>query len=178
LAAILFMKLFATIFVFCFVVSASGQGFKTLKIDPAGEFEIDYEDSVYIDLDTLRIKADLRMPTKEDPSTVYEIRFTEATLIGDTLNVRINELNPAYYHMYQIQIVKNKYRVCYNFLSSGEPVDRKVKADDFKLVLNTGDIKKGKEIRGHTEYKGKCVKGCWPSHSVFDIKGDFKVVVK
>jgi hypothetical protein len=151
-----------------------------LTIDPTAEFKIDNEDRVYVDnIDTLRIMADLSMPTKEDPlTTVYEIRFTEAKLTGDTLNILINELNPAYYHKYEIQIVKNKYRVSYNFLSSGEQVDREVKADDFKLILNTRDIKKGKEIRGHTEYKGKCVKGCWPSHSVFDIKGDFKVVVQ
>jgi len=174
------MRLFTTIIVFCFVVSASGQSFKTLTIDPARQFKISHEDSVYINYrDTLRITADLSMPTSENPSTaVYEIRFTEAKLIGDTLNILIDELNPAYYHKYQIQIIKNKYRVSYNFLSSGEDVDRKIKADDFVLILNTGDIKKGKEIRGHTEYKGKCVKGCWPSHSVFDIKGDFKVVVK
>jgi hypothetical protein len=174
------MKLLAWIILSCFAVPALAQEYKQLIVDPTRSFKIDHEDSIYIDgPDTLKIMADLSMPTNETPSLkAYQIRFTEARISGDTLRILIDESNAAYYHRYQIQIINSKYIISYSFLSSGEDVDRKVKADDFILILNTADLKKGREIRGHTEYKGRCVKGCWPSHSVFDIKGDFKVAIK
>lgn len=49
------------------------------------------------------------------------------------------------------------YYIEYDFLTSGEQRKMIIKPIDTKLILNTGDFQRGMEIRGYTEFKGRCI---------------------
>jgi hypothetical protein len=162
-------------------IMAVGQKSKTLEVDPVRSYSIKDEGKIdeRVDGMSITIQADLSMPSTETPSfSAYEIRFPEAKLKGDTLTITILETNEMYHHMYTIEVANNRYTITYDFLNSGEEFDRSIKTKNFRLILNTNNFKKGQEIRGYTEYKGICTKGCWPSHSKFNIKGNFKVTIE
>jgi hypothetical protein len=108
--------------------------------------------------------------------TLRDIRSAKANLKGDTLRILVYQTDPAYHHQFVISVIKDKYYITYKFLTSGEQVKREIKPLETKLILNSLDFSKGKEIRGYTEYKGKCLKGCW--EDLILVKGNFKVVIE
>jgi hypothetical protein len=108
--------------------------------------------------------------------TSRTILFTKAKLKGDTLEILIHHTDPAYHHKYLITIVKGKYFIKYTFKTSGVQEKRTIIPLETKLKLKSSDFKKGKEIRGYTEYKGECTEGCW--EKLIQIKGNFSVVIQ
>lgn len=108
--------------------------------------------------------------------TLRSVRSTRATHTGDTLKILNYQTDPAYHHEFLVTIYKGKYKIRYNFLTSGEEVNREVSTVESSLILNSLDFKKGKKIRGHTEFKGRCIKGCWEDSIL--ITGNFQFNVE
>ena len=76
----------------------------------------------------------------------------------------------------QIEIIKDKFKVDYDFSYPSDTTDRKIQTLDFMLTLDTKKFKKGKVVRGYTEFKGKCVQNCYDE--MITAKGTFKVTVE
>jgi hypothetical protein len=108
--------------------------------------------------------------------TLSKIQFTKCEMRSDTLKILIHQTDPTLHHEYIITVTKGKYFIVYKFLTSGEQIKRKIEPLEMKLVLNSLDFTKGKEIRGYTEFRGKCVKGC--SEDLILVKGNFKVIIE
>ncbi len=160
---------------------ATGQIFRTLSIDATRDFEIEHEDSTVSRIgpngnESFKIASDLMVANNDIHTDIHEMKFTQAGLTGDTLTILIFEAHPSLRHEYWIKIVKDKYMIDYRSLLAGE-VKRKIKPEGFGLILNTSDIGPGKELRGYTEYRGNCVKGC-SRDKVVIIRGNFKVRIE
>ncbi len=149
--------------------SATGQIFRALAIDDTRDFEIEDEDSTVSQL--YKITSDLMVENLD----VHQMKFTQARQKGDTLTILIFETHPSLGHEYWIKIVKDRYTIDYRFEPGGD-VKRKINAEGFGLILNTTDVGPGKELRGYTEYRGNCVKGC--KDKLVTIRGNFKVKIE
>lgn len=152
------------------------QNLRELIVNPNAEYFIKNEGKTYQYKETgmpevLQITSDLVV----NKDTLREIRSTEARLKGNSLVILIYETNPDYHHEYMIKIVEDQFVIDYTYMTSGQRRSIKVKPLDYQLVLNSNNFEKGKEIRGHTEFKGKCIEGCWDK---IDIRGDFKVMIE
>jgi hypothetical protein len=110
--------------------------------------------------------------------TLFTILFTKAKLNGDTLSILIHQDDPAYHQEYLITVLKNKYNINYVLSAPVDPEKSKMVASETKLILNSFDYKKGKEIRGYTEYKGRCVKGCFEGDRPVTVKGNFVALIE
>jgi hypothetical protein len=107
---------------------------------------------------------------------IYDaIRFAKAFCKNGDLFVLIYETNESSRHKYMISIVKNKFKVTYNYISSGENEDDGLMVPlETRLVLNTSDFKVGTLLKGYTEFKGTCG-NCKDS---LIVKGNFQVLIK
>jgi len=149
-------------------------------IHPGDKFEIKNEcKAVKIDhgnpnfarIDTVR--AELKV--NNDP--VREIHFAKAKLVSDTLLIVISSTTSAYHQEYRIKIINGKCNVGYAFRPTGPDYEAQVTPVEYLVIINTGDFKKGKEIRGHTEFKGKCKgEGCYEERD-FEISGNFNAII-
>jgi hypothetical protein len=122
-------------------------------------------------MDTVR--AGLRL----EGDDINEIRFTKAYFSGDTVNIVIYETSEASNHKYVISILNERYTIKYNFLASGELDDEgKIIPFETKLILNSSKFVKGHEIRGYTQFKGKCAQPC--NEELIIVSGNFKAIIK
>ena len=168
-----------TLFLFLSTLSqiTTGQIFRTLSIDATRDFEIEHEDSTVLAMGVpVKIASDLMKSNNDIHTTIHEMKFTRAEFNGDTLDILIYETHPSLRHEYWIKIVNDKYMIDYRQLIDGE-LKRKIKPEGFGLILNTSDIGPGKELRGYTEYRGNCVKGCVKDKTII-IRGNFKVMLE
>ncbi|MEI9919864.1 MAG: hypothetical protein WDO14_13855 [Bacteroidota bacterium] len=156
--------------------SAFGQQ-GTVVVDPKRNYTVKSEGEIYNGFDR-------EYPEYADTTTAdlnfnnsdwINIHFAKANFAGDTLQILVYETNPAFHHQYRISIIDNKFFIYYEFRTSGENVKRIARTLESKLILNTLDFKKGKEIRGYTEYKGECIDDCWSEP--ISIRGNFKVII-
>jgi hypothetical protein len=161
------------------------QEFHLIQFDEVNGFRIAYEDSVYNVLEGLseieenvKITADTRLITDSQFPQMDEIKFTEARLNQDTLNVLIYETNTIFDYKYKIKIIKDKFRIDFGYKTTIDTTERQIKTVKQTLILNKKEFKKGQEIRGHTEYEGQCVIGCAADEKPIVIKGNFKVMVE
>ena len=151
-----------------------------LIVDRGQKFNIKNEGKVikftfgnpdYIRYDTVAAQ----LTVNDDP--VREIHFTKANLHNDTLSILITSTSPAYHQVYKIEIVKDKCQASYSFRPSGPDYETNVIPVDFSVTLNRSDFTPGGEIRGHTEFRGRCEgKGCY-DEKVINLKGNFKVKI-
>jgi hypothetical protein len=107
-----------------------------------------------------------------------EIKFTEATLDQDTLNILIFGTNAIFDYKYKVKIIKDKFKINFWYQTTIDTTVREIKTLKQTLSLNKKDFGKGQEIRGRTEYEGQCIKGCAADDKRIIIKGNFKVTVE
>ena len=117
------------------------------------------------------IKSDIMV----NDDTTRNIVFTKGELKSDTLKLVIHQTDPSYDHQYVILIARDRYTIDYRFSTSGEDVTRKLKPIETKLILNGLNFRKGGELRGYTEYKAKCLEGCWEDTIV--VRGNFIITI-
>ena len=160
---------------------ATAQILRTLSVDATRDFEIEHEDSTISRSgpngnETFKIASNLMVENNDLHKEIHEIKFAKAERRGDTLSILIFESHSALRHEYWIKIVKDRYMIDYRSLQAGE-VKRKIKPEGFGLILNSSDLNTGKDLRGYTEYRGNCVKGC-SRDKVVIIRGNFKVRIE
>ncbi len=163
------------------ILGACQNGNNNLLIHPNDKFQIKNEDKVikftfgnpnFAKLDTVRAE----LIVNNDP--VRGIQFTRAKLRSDTLTIIISSTTTAYHQVYNIEIAGGKCKVDYAFKPSGPDYKLTVVPTDYKVILNQADFQIGREIRGYTEFKGKCQgEGCYDENDI-EIKGNFKVLIK
>lgn len=108
--------------------------------------------------------------------TLTDIKFSRASLRGDTLDIELYQNDESHDHHYKVQIVNNKYTISYNFSYPVDTIERKIQALDYWLILNTNKFKRGNTIKGYTEFKGRCLKNCY--HDIITAKGYFNVAIE
>ena len=160
---------------------ATGQIFRTLTVDDTRDFEIEHEDSTVSKPgvngnELFKVASDLMVENHDLHKDLHEMKFTQAGKKGDTLTILIFETHPTLRHEYWIKVVKDKYMIDYRSVPGGD-VKRKINPEGFGLILNTAEVGHGKELRGYTEYRGNCVKGC-SRDKVVIIRGNFKVRIE
>lgn len=152
-----------------------------LLIHPNDKFEIKNEDKVikftfgspnFVKFDTVRAE----LSVNNDP--VRQIHFTTAKFRNNILTIEIKSTRSAYHQIYTIEIRGKKCKVRYTFKPSGPDYEAIVVPTDYSVILNNAHFKIGKEIRGYTEFKGKCQgEGCYGEDTI-EVKGTFKVVIR
>jgi|GEM_PF-2128990 len=171
-----------TILILCSSLSfCQNKKYSSVLVDKADKFAIKKENKpikihfgdTYIETDTIRASLIV------NNDSLRQIRFTKGKLEKDTLNILIHSTSPSYDHTYKIKVIGNKYIVDYQYqMDDGPPMVRKVTPTQYTVKLNSLDFKKGKEIRGYTEFQGKCSgEGCYGETDI-EIKGNFKVLIK
>jgi len=165
--------------------SAHDKEFQTIKFIPTYDFKIINEDSVYNAMeglsdieDIVKINADTRLITDSQFKQMDEIKFTEAKLKNDTLNILIFEANTIFDYKYKIKIIDDEFKINFWYQTTIDTTEREIKTVKQTLILDKKEFKKGQEIRGHTEYEGQCIKGCATDEKPIIIKGNFKVTVE
>jgi hypothetical protein len=148
-------------------------------VDSKGTYNIPNEGKVVNTLfDVPETRDTIKSGLILDNDTLFTIFFTKAKLDGDTLKISIHQTDPAYHQECLITVVKNKFNIDYDLRTGLEPEENKMRVLQPKLKLNTLDFKKGKKIRGYTEYTGKCVKGCLEESRPVTVKGNFSVIIE
>lgn len=100
------------------------------------------------------------------------MRFVKLKQIdSDTLELNIYETNPAYSQNLKIKIVGNQFKSNYKYLTTGPPIDPKIKTIEQKLSIKSIPKQKGEMIFGTFYFKGLCEVDC---NGEIEIKGDFK----
>jgi len=181
LAAIIFMKIVCILGFMTFLLSCSKTSdFDEVVIDPSRKYNILHEDSVYDYYDgPTEITADLFVDDCSSVRQMCEIKFSEAKIENDTLDVEIFETNSITDYHFRIKLEDGRFGISYWYQMTLDTAVREIKTIKQILVLDKGEFKSGEVIRGYTEYIGQCTKGCVdvemePIH----IKGNFKVTVK
>lgn len=160
-----------------------GQKFQPYDIEFTKHFEIVNEDSVYNALEGMsgteevRITSDLRWISGTGNTQMDEIKFTEADLRADTLNIEIFETNPVFDYKYRIRVINGDFNISFWYHTTIDSTVREIKTLEQSLILSGKEFKKGQEIRGYTEYKGECIKGCAKDKELIYIKGNFKATI-
>lgn len=179
------LRIFAILLLALASFTAASQDWSTITIDPHRAYKILHEDSL-VDIfgkgagkpEYQKINADLRLD--KNPIEAHKMDFANAELSGDTLRISIIGYPGHFWQSYKISILHNMQRSTFQLgtdmddLEGGPPNITTVKSS---LVLNTIRLKKGKVIKGFTEYEGRC-DSCDESFKTIRIKGSFKVKVK
>ena len=119
--------------------------------------------------------ADL-IVNKDSMTTIIN---TEAYKHGDTLDILVyNEIDSSHDHNFQIQLIRDKCFVFYDFSYPMDEENRKLKTIKFQVTLNKNTFNVGTELRGHVEYLGKCTSYCMYDLKDVEVHGDFVVTVK
>lgn len=144
---------------------------KQVLIDSVSEFKVKNEGKEMIDLDNQRmlVGSDLAM----NGDSLLSIRFAKASLNQDTLEITIFELNESSDNFYKIKIVGDLYKAKYDFSTPVDQKNREIKTIQTELVLNTSEYDRGKVIRGHTEFRGKCTSECEWKNGLITLNGNF-----
>ena len=151
----------------------AGQVYKPLAIDTKKDFKFRNEGKTIKWWDVIEtVNSDMLV----NDDTLTDIQFTKAKLRGDTLDIEIYQSDESHDHHYRIEIIKDRYKIDYDFSYPADTTDRKIQPLDFMLTLITKKFKKGKDIRGYTEFKGKCIQNCYDE--ILIAKGTFKVTVE
>jgi hypothetical protein len=149
---------------------------KPFRVDKEAVFNIKEEGKTYTwHREDYIVSADLIVGN----DSLTDITNTEARLRTDTLDILIYQTDESHDHNFQIQILKDRCFIFYDYSYPMDEKDRKVKTIEFALTLNTKTFVKGKFIRGHVSYVGRCVSYC-DLYGDKDVKidGDFVVMVK
>jgi hypothetical protein len=152
---------------------AMGQVYKPLTVDSKKDFKFRNEGKVIKWWDEQEtVNSDMLV----NNDTLTDIQFTKAKLRGDTLDIEIYQNDESHDHHYKIEIIRDKYKIDYDFSYPADTTDRRIQTLDFMLTLNTKTFKKGKTVKGYTEFKGKCIENCYDN--IIIAKGYFKVTVE
>ena len=149
------------------------QNYKSLMVDPKKDYSFKNEGKVINWGDS---HATINSNMLVNNETLTDIKFTRASLRGDTLNIELYQTDESHDHHYKIQIVNNKYAIDYNFSYPADTLDRKIQALEYRLILNANKFKYGSTIKGYTEFKGKCLYNCY--HDIITAKGYFNVTIE
>lgn len=150
-----------------------------VNIDSSRSYEIKNEGNVINTLfDVPETEGVIKSSLIVNNDTLNKIQFVKGELNNDTLRILIHQTDPAYHHEYEITVFGDEYRINYEFRTSGEQDELKWMIIDSMLKLNSLDFKSGKEIRGYTEYEGKCVAGCNSDPERITVKGNFSVLIE
>jgi hypothetical protein len=170
---------FCFIILVCFNFVAYSQQYKWSKFSVDGKktFHIESENEV-VDLSMFNEPPDtIRASLVVNNNSLNTIVFTKARREGNKLVVLIHDTNEAYHHEFEISIVKDKYFTHYKFLVSGESDDEGlIIPHESSLVLNSCKFKRGNEIRGYIQFKGKCAMPC--NEEWITVDGNFKAIIK
>jgi hypothetical protein len=192
---ILPLKLIYLLIVGLLATQASGQGFEALddvvwadRIKPQpGDFRVfsvdvtrDYtvkdEGGVLPVLDgEYVVTADLVV--NDDPASI--LRESRAVLQQDTLHIWITRFDSSSDHNFQIQIIKDKCFVFYDYSRPMDEENRKMRTISFALTLSSNKFRKGDKIQGHVTYIGQCTTYCddWLPKQ-FEIEGYFATTIE
>jgi len=165
--------------------SPQDRDFQSITFDTSNDFRIINEDSVYNALEgvadyveNVKITSDTRIISDSQFKQMNEIKFSEAKIKDDTLDILLFETNSVFDYKYKIKIVDNKFKIDFWYQTTIDTTGREIKTLKQILILNKKEFKKGQEIRGHTEYEGQCIRGCIADENPIIIKGNFKVKVE
>jgi hypothetical protein len=140
-------------------------------------YPIKSEDGIYLsDFDEPNDTIRAAIQVKNEDNVFSSIVLSKAELLNDTLKIDLWTTNSAYHHEYQIVIVGKKYFIKYRFAASPGYIDGLLAPLETKLKLNTGQFKKGTNIRGYTEFKTKCIKPC--HDGIYIASGNFKATIR
>ena len=123
----------------------------------------------------------------QEEDSVQQLFWTTALLTKDTLEILITGFNGVESQQYLIRISNDKYTVGYQIrttmddqieLEKNIKIDRKIAPYMTKLRLSTSHFMSGTEVRGYTEFKGKCVSGCGESPFEISLRGNFSVFIE
>ncbi|MFM8912025.1 MAG: hypothetical protein ACKOE6_03760 [Flammeovirgaceae bacterium] len=150
----------------------------TVIVDTKSMFDIADEGKFFgDDKDTVRSGL-----TVNGNDAIGRIWYTRNEHKDDTLRIKIYSFNEVYIHNYLIKVFKGKCIVDYRYEMDADDasvdIDRKIISTGYLVKLNSLDFKKGKEIRGYTEFRGKCVGRDCHGHADIEIKGNFKIRIE
>ena len=154
---------------------------QNVSVDKTRDYRVRDEDKVFSLVDkTFKRKSDVQIIFPELSSDLLTMPQVHATTTDDTLRVTLESINEAIYSKYTIKIIDKKCLITFHFTESGQATDpREITADNYKLVLDHGDFKKGNTIKGHTEFQGRCLTGYCPEYvKDLKVKGNFVVKVE
>jgi hypothetical protein len=149
---------------------------RSYQIDAKRDYKIMDEGAEYSEDGQHSItKADLIV--NEDSLTT--IINTEAFKRGDTLDILLyNEIDASHDHNFQIQIIRDKCFVFYDFSYPMDEENRKLNTIKFQVTLDKNTFSVGAKLRGHVEYIGKCTSYCIYDLKDVEVHGDFVVTIK
>lgn len=171
------MKSFGLYFVLTFFPATTwGQTFSPIREDQTREYKISRQDTIVDHWgEMLKINADLTVVNwGDDPYHMYDIKFAEARTRGDTIVIEIHDTNTIFDFKYDLKIIQEKFSVDFWYQTTIDTAMRKIKTVDGKLILRNKRYRKGSELIGYTEYKGRCV-SYFDKNKIYIIKGTFKV---
>lgn len=148
---------------------------KPYIVDSKRQYNVKDEGELWNGSEEFVIAADLII--NHDSSEV--IRNGAALLHGDTLDLLISQLYPSSNHLFQVRIIKHKCFVFYDYSLPMDEKNRQLMTVSFTLAIDSDHFERGKVLRGHVMYQGRCTRYCssWLSKE-FHIEGDFAVMVR
>lgn len=173
----LFMRNIGLYFVFVFVPAITwGQTFFPILEDHTRKYKISRQDTIVDHWgEMLKINADLTIVNwGDDPYHMYDIKFAEARMRGDTIIIQIHDTNTIFDYKYDLKIIQDKFLVDFWYQTTIDTAVRKIETVEGNLTLRNKRYKKGSELIGYTEYKGRCVT-YFDKDKIYIIKGTFKV---
>jgi len=153
---------------------------RDFAVDKTLDYEIKGEGrSFKIAGENFTSKSDVQISYLPDKYNLLVMPLVKATKIGDTLQLTLEAINEAIYSVCTIKIFGKKCLITFSFTESGETGGpRELPIYNFSLILNHNNFKKGKTIRGHAEFRGRCLTGYCPDYvRDFSANGNFVVTI-
>jgi len=147
------------------------------EVDEDDTYPINAENEIYLsDFDDLNDVVTASILVRNERTFFGSIKFSSATLVGDTLTIKLHTTTPAYQHEYLIIVIDKKYTIQYRFALGDGLFDELLAPLKTMLKVNTSHFKKGATIRGYTGFKSKCIAPC--DGGLFFASGNFKATIK
>jgi hypothetical protein len=149
---------------------------RPFEIDTRMHYDVTDEGAEYSEVGQHSITTADLIVNNDSLTTIIN---TDSYKHGDTLDILIyNEIDASHDHNFQIQIIRDKCFVFYDFSYPMDEENRKLETVKFELALDKNVFKTGTILRGHVEYLGKCSNYCVFGLKDVEVHGDFMVTIK
>ena len=156
------------------------QRFQNFTVDKTLDYKIKDEGKPFeVGGENFTTKSDVQIDYHNDYNllTMPQARLK---VKGDTLLITLEAINAAIYTKCTITIIGKKFSTSLHFTESGETGGPKeMTTDNHKLVLSHNNFKKGQTVRGHIEFRERCLTGYCPDYiKDSKVKGNFVVTIE
>jgi hypothetical protein len=151
----------------------SPDDFKLFRVDATRNYVIKDEGE---EIDWYGLKLVVAADLTVNGDTLTMIRYSEAVLRDDTLDILLYQFDAAHDHNFQIRIANNKCFMFYDFSYPADIENRRIETIDFKLTLDNDTFARDSRIRGYVEFTGKCVHYC--DATLIRVRGSFVATIQ